>query len=410
MNNNYPNTDPLVNEVLNNFFTEDQANEFSQKYLSAGKPSEITDEELKKQLDIDTKGGEKTRSQIDRIITFAETKLPKEKYIDLLLFLGQTTITKGEFSAAIDIHEILAHSSTGQPGMKNIEANAFLRMGEVYSRQAQWKLSFNYLDKADNLFSEENDLKGNAECENIIGTIYGDKGELDDAASHFEKALSLLEDNPDNSLKGKIEINLGIIANIQSKYDEALSYFRRALLDFEKAGDAQRVAEVRQDMGVVYTKKKDYPLALKELDLALLAATQINYLQSIGIIYISKSYVYTMLTDYDFAEAFADKAMEIAYKLNDKLTIAEVYKIKGIIQRNKKKFAAAENYLFTSLRLNEEHGNKLNYAETSYELGILYTMTDDKKKRKKYFSDALDYYKSINASEEIEAIEKLLNQ
>ena len=410
MSKNYPNTEPLVEEVIKNFFTEVEAEEFNSNYLAAEQPQDVSDEKLKEKFDVDLQSGIKTRSQVDLLITFAENKLSKEKFIDLLLFVGQSTITSGEYSTALEIHEKLAHSSEDTPQMKNIAANAFLRMGEVYRSQAKWELSFNYLGKADKLFLEENDVKGNAECENLMGTIFGDKGELQKAVEHFEKALDVLVDNPDNVLKGKIEINLGIINNIQGKYDSALSYFRRALLNFEKADDIRRVAEVRQNMGMVYTQKKEFREALSEFDLSLMAAKEVNYLQSFGINYLSKAYVYTQLSDFDFAEAFADKSMEVAYKLDDKLTIAEVYKIKGIIQRNKNKLAGAENYLLTSLRLNSETGNKLNQAETSYELGILYNMADDKEKSNKYFADALDYYKMIEAEEEIREIEKLLKK
>ena len=408
MSKNYPNTEPLVEEVLKNFFTEADAEEFNSNYLAAEQRQDVTDEKLKEEFDVDLQSGIRTRSQVDLLLTFAENKLPKDKFIDLLLFVGQSTITSGEFSTALEIHEKLAQFSEDTPQMKNIAANAFLRMSEVYSRQAKWELSFNYLSKADNLFQDENDVKGNAECENLMGTIFGDKGELQKAVEHFENALTFLEDNPDNVLKGKIEINLGIINNIQGKYDSALSYFRRALLNFEKAEDIRRVSEVRQDMGMVYTKKKEFREALSEFDLSLTAAKEINYLQSFGINYVSKAYVYTQLSDFDFAEAFADKSMEVAYKLDDKLTIAEVYKIKGIIQRNKNNLAAAENYLLTSLRLNNENGNKLNQAETSYELGILYNIADDNEKSNKYFADALEYYEKIEAEEEIREIEKLI--
>ena len=408
MSKNYPNTEPLVEEVLKNFFTEADAEEFNSNYLAAEQRQDVTDEKLKEEFDVDLQSGIRIRSHVDLLLTFAENKLPKDKFIDLLLFVGQSTITSGEFSTALEIHEKLAHFSEDTPQMKNIAANAFLRMSEVYSRQAKWELSFSYLGKADNLFQDENDLKGNAECENLMGTIFGDKGELQKAVEHFENALTFLEDNPDNVLKGKIEINLGIINNIQGKFDSALSYFRRALLNFEKAEDIRRVSEVRQDMGMVYTKKKEFREALSEFDLSLMAAKEINYLQSFGINYVSKAYVYTQLSDFDFAEAFADKSMEVAYKLDDKLTIAEVYKIKGIIQRNKNKLVAAENYLLTSLRLNNETGNKLNQAETSYELGILYNIADDNEKSNKYFADALEYYKKIEAEEEIREIEKLI--
>ena len=133
-----------------------------------------------------------------------------------------------------------------------------------------------------------------------------------------------------------------------------------------------------------------------------------NYLQSLGINYLSKAYVYTQQSDYELAEAFANKSMEVAYKLNDKITIAEIYKVKGIIQRNKNNYDVAENYLLTGLRLNNEIGNLLNQAESSYELGLLYYMKNDKEKSKKYYSDALKYYRKIKAQEEIKEIEDRL--
>jgi len=413
LNNLHQNTESLVEEVLKNFFSNAEAKEFSTKYLVAEQAvdkKKLDDAGLNDQTEIDLQSGIKTRSQVDLLITFAEGVLDHDKFIDLLLFLGQSTITKGEFATALEIHEKLAKSAASSPQMKNIAANAYLRIGEVYSRQAQWELSFNFVDKADELFKEESDVKGNSECENLMGTIYGDQGELEKANEHFEKALDILEDNPDNVLKGKIEINLGIINNMQGKYDAALSYFRRALLDFEKVGNIKRVAEIRQNMGMVYTKKKEYQNALSEFDISIQAARQANYLQTLGIDFLSKSYVYTQLSDLDLAEAFANKSMEVAYKLTDKLTIAEIYKIKGIIQRIKGKYDTAENYLLTSLRLNKESGNQLNRAETEYELGILYDSMKEIKKSREHFNAALQYFKKINLEEEIKEIESYIGK
>jgi tetratricopeptide (TPR) repeat protein len=412
LSKNLPNTDPFIEEVLNNFFTEIEAEEFNKNYLSDSSASELVakldDQSLKKQFDIDLNRGFKHRSQVDLLITFAENKLDQEKIIDLLLYLGQSTITSGEFATSLDIYEKLVHSTKKIPELRNITANVYLRIGEIYSRQAQWELSISYIEKADRIFKEENDVKGNAECENLMGTIYGDKGELSKAVEHFENTLTILEDNPDTSLEGKVEINLGIINNIQSNYDTALSNFRRALVNFEKVANVQRVAEVRQNMGMVYTKKKEYQSAISEFEFAMQTAMIVNYLSSIAITFSSKSYVYTKLGDYNLADAFAEKSMEVAYRLNDKLTIAEVYKVKGIIQRNKANFSTAESYLLTSLRLNDELGNQLNGAESSYELGILYNLMDDEEKSRRYFSDALEYYKKIKAEEEINEIEDLL--
>ena len=74
-----------------------------------------------------------------------------------------------------------------------INAHAYLALGELYSRQAQWSLSFYNIKKSKTLFEKQNDFNGAAKCENLLGTIYGDLGYLKNARAHFEKGLSLIQ-------------------------------------------------------------------------------------------------------------------------------------------------------------------------------------------------------------------------
>ena len=114
------------------------------------------------------------------------------------------------------------------------------------------------------------------------------------------------------------------------------------------------------------------------------------------------------MSEFDIAETFAKKALEISNKINDKLTVADSYKIKGIIHRNKNNYESAENYLLTSMRINDELGNKLNQAESAYELGILYKEVRKNEESKKYFHEALTYFKKINAFREVKEIKNYL--
>jgi len=348
------------------------------------------------------------RSQIDLLITFSANRLPKEKYLSLLLYLSQSSITNGEFPTAIGINERIVALTSDDSKMTDITSNAYLLIGEIYSRQANWENSFNYIRKARVMFESVNNLKGVAKCENLLGTIYGDLGDVKTAIENFESALSKTLNEPDYALKGKIEINLGIVNSIKGKSDEALGYFKRALLNHEKISDTKRIAEIHQNIGMVYTKKNEFDSAIKKFDESLAFAIESNYLQTIGVIYLSKAFVYSQLSDYSLSTAFADKAMEVAYKLNDKLTIAEVYKIKGVIQKNLKNYLLSENYLLTSLRLNIDAGNQLNQAETHHELGLLYKEMNDSKKSKENFNLALEYFKKINAEPEIRNLESLI--
>ena len=398
-----------ISEVLPDFFNKKQQADFISIFESSTKdyPDSSTSPE-KKQLEYKVQSGLNYRSQVDLLITFSQSNLSNEKFLSLLLYLSQAAITIGEFSTAIDINEKIVSLTIDDKDMTDLSANAYLLIGEIYSNQANWKDSFTHISKARDLFESINDFRGIAKCENLLGTIYGDLGDVQKAIENFESALERSNDDINHIIKGKIEINLGIINSIKGLFDEALAYFKRALINYEKVDDKKRIAEIHQNIGMVYTKKGDYKHAINEFDESLSYSIENNYLQNLGIVYLSKALAYSKTEDFSLANAFADKSMEIAHKLNDKLTIAEIYKIKGIIQRNIKDFVLAENYLQTSLRLNTETGNKLNKAETCLELGLLYREMNKKKESKEHLNLALEYFKRINAQADIHNIEKLL--
>ena len=404
--------DPInksISEVLPDFFTQNQLDEFISLYQSSLVfKTEPGTSENSKHLDYQIQDGLNYRSQIDLLITFSGSRLPKDKFLSLLLYISQASIINGDFLAAIDINEKIITLTSDDIDMKDLSANAHLLVGDIYSRQAKWKDSFNYINKALAIFQSVSDARGIAKCENLLGTIYGDLGDIQKAKENFESALDKSNDEKNYKEKGKIEINLGIISNIKGLFDEALVNFKRALINYGKVGDKKRIAEIHQNIGMVYTKKGEYKLAISEFDESLSYSIGINYLQNIGIVYLNKAFAHTQMNDFTLANAFADKSMEVAHKLNDKLTIAEVYKIKGIIQRNLKNFILAENYLETSLRLNIEAGNQLNRAETYQELGVLYKELGKAQKSKENFKLALEYFKKINSEPDITYIENLL--
>jgi tetratricopeptide (TPR) repeat protein len=404
------NTHTIVEEALKNFFdTSDKKDFFKTLTGESVISSNVDNDETGEQIGLDIRTSPQLRYQIDQLITFAESKFNPEKFIGFLIFLGQLTITAGENPLAIEIHEKIISLCGNKAGMADITANALLAIGEIYSRQAQWELSISYLDRSIKIFRDENDTKGNIHCQNILGTIHGDQGNLNKAKEHFENALNALQEIVDTALIGKIEINLGIINNMQGNYNEALSYLKRALLNFEKVDNLKRIAEIKQNLGMVYIKKKEYTSALNEFNESIGISVRSSYLQNLGITYINKASVYIQLKDFDLADAFAEKAMEIADKINDKLSIAEVYKIKGIINRNKNNLLVSENSLLTSYRLNKDLKNQLNLAEVSCELGILFKQKGEVDKSNQYLNEALRYFKKINSKADIQELEKLLN-
>lgn len=397
-----------LEEILKGFFSEQDLSELKKNILGKKlRRSGITDisNVERRQIEVDLSDSYLKEFQFQLITTLAEQKLEKIKYIEFLLSLGDYAISIAEYDFAIETHKRIINEGKSEPLLASLAANASYSIGEIYSREAKWTECFDYTKKAFIMFKNQNDLKGCARCENLLGTVYGERGDLPEAANHFEESLRYLDEKRDGVLIGKIEINLGIINNIYSNYDQALFYYNRALVNFQRLNDHHKLAQIRHNLGITYLKKKEFASALKELDKSIAVSLKDNIYSVLGISYITKAFIYAQMEDVELSKAFAEKAMEICYKTNDKLSVAEIYKVEGIIKRVQKKYPLSENYLLTSLRINREYKNELNFAETSLELGILYKEWEKLENAKESFNQALRYFRKIRAVHEIENIE-----
>ena len=402
----------IIFNILSNFFSKKQITEF-EELLKKSSGKEKSSQSYfptsdKEQLNSDA--GQKSifKANIELLITFASEKLDSIKFIELLLYLGETCISRGELDTASQIFERTLASVEEFPSLENIAAYSMLALGEVFSRQAQWEKSISNINLAKKLFNKHKDLRGIAKCNNLLGTIYGDRGNFKKARSSFENSLTFLNPRTDAALIGMVEMNLGILSNMQGKHDEALFFYQRAIIKYDKLKDMRRISQLRHNLGMLHAQKGEYEEALKEFDGSIAIAMKADYLPDLALSYLSKAFVYSQLDVFPLAIAFADKSMDICYKINDRLSIADLYKVKGIVERKLTHYDMAENYFMTSLRINSELGNPLNQAETLFELGILYIEVKMKQKAVKQLKSALSLFKKMETSFMVNKINELL--
>jgi tetratricopeptide (TPR) repeat protein len=399
-----------IEQVILTYFKPEEVSEIKKILLQTIDLTEMTFPEIDGKDKKSEKGFSLSQSRIDILITYAENRLSRNKLIEFLLILGETTKTLGHYQAAINVFNRLLDISDNEEKLSNIKINSYLAIADIYQRQAYWKESLSFIKKAKNAFEVIKDRKGIARCENLLGTLYGEQGDLKKALNHFEKSLSFLNTSKDSALIGMLEINLGIISNMQGNFDQAFTYFQRALVKFEQTQAINRISELRHNLGMLFTQKGEYDSALAEFDKSISLSVDAGLLSKLGISFLGKAVIFIQLKDYNLAAGFADKAMEICYKLNDRLSIADIYKVKGIIERHRGNLKLAENYLLTSLRINQELSNALNRAETLSELGFLYVNMGQNNKALENFLPALDYFQSINLSGMINKLKDAIQQ
>ena len=393
--------------LLKRYFSDDQLSRLNKNIAISENGSDkltgMINDFYRNQLEIDISNYSE-RIRIDRTVTFSEKKLPEDKFYRFLLDLSQLCLSRGRLNLANELFKKVNRTSSN----KILKAESLLGLADVFSRRADWQRSLVTIEEAESIYVELNDNSGLAKCENVLGSIYGERGELTKSRDYFLNALSLLNPDTDLELAANLEMNLGILENISENTDEAINHLNKALASYTKLGHKLRITETKHNIGMVYLDLGDYKSAIASFDEAIEIAKENSFLSILCIIYLAKSQALVELDDLYYASEFADQALYISNSTDDKLTAADSYRVKGMIERHRKNYNTAETYLLTSIRINTKLKNDQNIAITSLELAELYEEKNNSQSKKSYLTSALSYFKKIKAYKEVKKIENML--
>ena len=347
------------------------------------------------------------RIKIDRTITFSEKRLEASKFSKFLNELGRVCISSGKLNLA---SEILKKAKLSCSGLAvTYKAESLTGLANIQIIKGNWKRAIDIITEAKALYKEENDNQGIAVCENLLGTINGELGDIESAKQHFQTSLSLIDPEKDLEIAAGLQTNLSIIEHMEGNLDNALRLLEEAQKKFKELQDFKNYALTSHSLGTFHFEVEDYSSAISSIDEGLEIAKQHNFLSILCMLYVAKARVLISVKAFYYALEFTDKALEISHHANNKITLAEIYKLKGIIERELKNFDIAESFFLNSIRINNALRNEMNTAETYVELGILYRELNNSDSKQSSFKNALNYYKKIKSSIKIKKIENLLN-
>jgi tetratricopeptide (TPR) repeat protein len=344
------------------------------------------------------------RIKIDRTITYSGKHLPAQKFCEFLLKLGNLCLANGRLAIAGEIFRKANSTSTDI----TIKADSILGLAEIFSRRAAWSRSFKLISEAETLFKNNRDNKGEAKCENIKGSIYGEMGDVDKARTHLLNGLSLIDPEKDLEMAASFETNIGIVENIIGNAPDSIRHLNKAMSIYKQLEYKKNEAEVNLNIGLVYLESGMPETAITVFDEGISTAKENRLMSVLCLFYLAKSQALIQMNTLYYATEFADKALELSHYLDDKLTLADLYRVKGILERKMKNYSTSEGYLLDSLRINASLKNEMNVAETSFELAVLYKEMNNSKSKQSYLKSSLDYFKQISASEKVKRIEELI--
>ena len=208
-----------IENFLNEYFGEDDTSIFYHRLVNPAEDnnkvelsgSKSDKAQLSKQIPI----GMNEREIVNGIVTFAEQKLQKEKLLKLLMDLSELMTFNGEISIAAELCDDVISKTENEDLLRKYRADGFLSLARISWSQAYWDQSIQHVQESYDIFSSIEDKEGFARCENMLATIFGEKGDINKSLDHLEKGLLFLADSNDLALRAMFEVNLGILHNIK---------------------------------------------------------------------------------------------------------------------------------------------------------------------------------------------------
>jgi serine phosphatase RsbU (regulator of sigma subunit)/Tfp pilus assembly protein PilF len=235
-----------------------------------------------------------------------------------------------------------------------------------------------------------------AQALNIIGGIYYNKANHDEAINYYNKSLTLSDKIGNKRGIANTLYNIGIIYFDKGDQEKAISSYTKSLEMCEEIENKKGIAQALNSIGVIYAYQGNHVKAIKNYTQSLKIAEEIgfkkgiaSYLKNIGLIYYDQG---------DFVNAldYYNQSLEIKREIGNQSSIASALNSIGIIYFDQRQFDKAFNYYEESYLLSKEVGDKKGIAGALQNMGMIYFEQIEYDSAMSYFNQSIDISISID--------------
>jgi tetratricopeptide (TPR) repeat protein len=293
--------------------------------------------------------------------------------LDAIRGLAENLMNDGQLEAALEQYKVIVDSNPE-------DAQSYVRMAEIYRRQAKYDLALESLKKADTLVPDSAEVAYN------MAAVYQAQGRYDDAVKLLQDLLKKTDTSQaDRNNRAIFLERLGMIYREQENYAAAVETFRKLL----PLGD-ENARSGYQEIIDTYREAKQWPQATatakeavqkmpNDRDLRMVLDAQLadtgevdNAISDIRSmlkggpedreVYVRLGIVYTRAKRWSDAEEALNKAEQMSGKADDK---AYIWFLRGDIFQRQKMFDQAEEafkkVLTTTSPTDPQSAATLNY-------------------------------------------------
>lgn len=254
------------------------------------------------------------KSEIDSLVSLLNSDSDTSQ-VNILCALSEkyTDINPEKALSYSKQARLLAQSVSYKKGV----ANSCFNIAKAYHAKSDNIQALAFLNIAQQIFFQINDLSRLSDVYSTIGNIQMDLGSYKPAMDFSLKALKIREDLKDSLSISSSYLNIGSIYESLKDYDKALGFYSQSLAIRNKMNYLSGVADCYNNMANIYSAKGDFNKALELLELSLKIKEKIGNKKGIAHTLNNIGGIYTETGRYEKAREYYLKSYEIKKQIND---------------------------------------------------------------------------------------------
>lgn len=272
-----------------------------------------------------------------------------------------------------------------QEGDKLGEANTYIILANLNSKQKLYAQAINFYTKAFTIYEKEKQATLLLKTRKQLGDAYENNAAYDNALEQYKKGLKEAEEAKNSSEILTFKNSMANIYKRQGKNDEALTLYKEVLTKEQKQQNKSGERKAYDNIGDVYIQQNKVDAAQEVYQSAQESAIQDKDQEDIGTSYDKIANTYKLEGKTEDELEVRKKKAEVSDKANDDEALAKDYLEIGQLYLTQNKPTQALSYLNKSASISKEKGLLEVEAKSEEAISTIY-------KEQQNFSKALEHY------------------
>lgn len=257
--------------------------------------------------------------------------------------IGQSYLLDDPRKAITFFEQALAHFR--ETKKRDLEAGTLLGIGVANDYLNNNEIAISKFKEAAAIYTEVNMTLSAATSKVLLGNVYAEVGQVENARREAEAALVILNKGGDKPALAKALNVLGMVHMNKSEYSQALDRFQMANRLAIESGNRVDEALMKNNLGWVYQTLGDYEKAVDYYSQSIDIYTKF-FLNKTGLATTLNNLGTAALAMGDLETAFSgiSSAAKIMEELNDKRLSTEILNLGNVYEKKGDRVKALEHY------------------------------------------------------------------